>query len=51
MYNCLIFDKFFILDSIKVIHCFYVMVKLILNAFNIFLTLNPNWFQLILKTN
>ena len=39
------------LDSIKVIHCFYIMVKLILNAFNIFLTSNPSWFLFILKTN
>ena len=31
------------------IHCFYIMVKLILNALNIFLTLNPNWFQFISK--
>ena len=27
------------------------MVKLILNAFNIFLTSNPSWFLFILKTN
>ena len=51
MYNCFIFDIFFILNSIKVIHYFYNMYKLILNAFNIFLTSNPSWFQLILKTN